>query len=127
MSSWWCMCRAAWIMHTGLHVHGLWFKFSLSCYTVVHKNLRTVPRNMPTMLMNDEYRKALIFRGTYISQSSRIHLHSRNLFSTKIVSTSRGPYTSVIHTSSTQIALCKYFESCPFWDCMLSEDFFSYL
>ena len=32
-----------------------------------------------------KYRKALIFCGLYISQISRISLHSRNLFSAKII------------------------------------------
>ena len=50
------------------------------------------------------YRKALIFRRPCISRISQISLHSRNLFSTKIVSTSCDPYTSVIRTSSTQMA-----------------------
>ena len=72
------------------------------------------------------YRKALIFRGPYISRISRISLRSRNLFSTKIASTSRDPYTSVIRTSSTQIALCKHFES-SFLGLYASGDFFSYL
>ena len=81
--------------------------------TLHQTRLQTQPWDYHVIIGNHPplYRKALIFRRPYISQISRISLHSRTLFSAKIVSTSRDPYTSVIRMSSPQIALYKYFES----------------